>query len=91
MLKAGIVIGLLVFVSRLLVYFVFIRRWFPGFCNWTEQSTKRMFFWEMVNVLTLQIAGSITGIIGAATATILGVMTSIIIVNVKKAMTWQRY
>jgi len=51
-----------------------------------------MMFLEIANVLTLQIAGSITGLFAAAVAGILGIITSILIVNGKKLVngSWSR-
>lgn len=90
MLMTGIAIGVLVFGSKLFIYFMFIRKIFPRFCNWTETDMRYMVIWELFNIVSTQVGGAITGILAGAVATLLGVITSWTIVNTKKmAKSWQ--
>lgn len=90
MLTTGLVIGLLVFVGRLALYLLIVP---DNIRAWFEVSTRRMMLLELVNILTLQIAGSITGLFAASVASALGIITSMALVRIRRWRypAWSRY
>lgn len=83
MLMTGLVIGLCLFAGRLAIYFILMP---DSMRAWFEQSTKRMMILEFTNLLTMKIGGTITGIFVGATMTVLGIITSILLVQARKAV-----